>query len=61
MSTGGSGIEGRIKAEFRSLKKRWDYRNSGLPTLWLFLARKHKRPVQEIKRICGKGIVTKDQ
>lgn len=48
----GSGREGRIRAEYRGLKKRWDYRNSGLPALWLFLARKHRMPVQSVKRIC---------
>jgi hypothetical protein len=47
----GSGPEGRILAEFRGLKKRWDYRNSGLPALYLWMARKWKMPVREIKRI----------
>lgn len=47
----GSGIEGRISAQFRSMKKRIDYRRDGQPTLWLELARQWGKPVQEIKCI----------
>lgn len=43
--------ERRIRAQFRAEKKRIDYSNDGLPTLYLRLARQWKRPVQEIKRI----------
>lgn len=47
--------EDRIRAHHRALRKRWDYRTSGLPDLWLFLARYWRRPIREIKAICGKG------
>ncbi len=45
--------EDRIRAQYRAGKKRLDYRNEGLPTLWLRLAQQWQRPVREIKRICG--------
>lgn len=47
--------EDRIRAQYRGAKKRIDYRRDGLPTLWLRLARQWKRPVREIKQICGRG------
>lgn len=52
---GGSGDEGRIRAEYRSKKKTWDYRN-GDPrgNIWMFLARRWQRPIVEIRRIVGK-------
>lgn len=49
--TPGSGREGRIYAEYRGLKKRWDYRNSGLPALRMYLVQKWQVPIREIKRI----------
>ena len=53
--TPGSGPEGRILAEYRGLKKRWDYRNSGLPALRMYLAQKWRVPIREIKRIVNRG------
>jgi hypothetical protein len=52
---GGSGDEGRIRAQYRSEVKTWDYRN-GDPrgNIWMYLARRWKRPIKEIRRIVGK-------
>lgn len=49
--TPGSGEEGRIYAEYHGKRKRLDYSREGLPGLRMYLARKWKRPVREIKRI----------
>ena len=46
-----SGREGRIIAEYRGLKKRWDYRNSGLPHLYRYLAEKWGMPIRELKEL----------
>lgn len=46
-----TGDYARLRAQFKSQKKRLDYDVEGLPTLYLRLARQWKRPVKEIKRI----------
>lgn len=45
--------EDRIRAHFKGLKKRWDFRRDGLPGIWMLLARQWKRPVRDIKNIVG--------
>lgn len=44
--------EDRIRAQYRA-EKRYVTPNGGLPRLWMRLARQWKRPVKEIKAICG--------
>lgn len=45
----------RIRRDYKSLRK-GDFANEyGVGALWLNLARRWKRPVQEIKRICRPG------
>lgn len=43
----------RIRAQFKGMKKRRDFRDSGLPGIWMHLARQWQRPVREIKNIVG--------
>jgi hypothetical protein len=43
--------EQRIAAEYRGLKTRWDFRNSGLPELRMYLCRKHEIPVSRLREI----------
>lgn len=50
--------EDRIRAQYKAEKP--SYYRDGYPISWLFmaLARKWKRPVREIKRICGYQVRT---
>lgn len=43
--------EDRIRAHYRGLKARWDYRNGSEGSIWMHLARHWKRPIREIKGI----------
>lgn len=38
---------------YRALKKRWDFGHDSMGGLFMFMARRWKRPVREIKRIVG--------
>lgn len=51
----GSGVEGRIYAHYKSLRKSWDYRNSGRSEMYLYMARVWRMPCWEIERIIKEG------
>lgn len=48
----GQGPEARIRAHYRAMRHGYFVHEYGVGAMWLNLARRWRRPVQEIKRIC---------